>query len=30
MTITVLICRVDGTQATETREVPDNYFEVPA
>lgn len=27
--IEVLVCRPDGTQAFETREVPDDYGEVP-
>jgi len=26
MTIDVLICRPDGTQAVESREVPDDWF----
>lgn len=30
MTIEVLVCRADGTQETETREVPDTYFDAPA
>lgn len=29
MTIEVLVCRADESQETETREVPDNYFDVP-
>ena len=29
MSITVLICRPDGTQTTEIREVPDAYFDLP-
>ena len=27
MTITVLVCRPDGTQHPEIREVPDDYFQ---
>ena len=27
MTITVLVCRADGTQTLEQREVPENWFE---
>lgn len=30
MTIEVLVCRTDGTQEIEIREVPDNWFQVPA
>ena len=26
MTINVLVCRADGTQAVETREVPDDWL----
>lgn len=26
MTIDVLVCRADGTQSLETREVPEDYF----
>lgn len=28
MTIDVLVCRTDGSQILEQREVPDNYFDV--
>lgn len=27
MTITVLVCRADGTQTLEQREVPEDWFE---
>ena len=30
MIIEVLVCRVDGTQAVEQREVPDDWFTAPA
>lgn len=30
MTIDVLICREDGSQCLETREVPDDWFAIPA
>lgn len=29
MTIEVLVCRADGTQEVETREVADNWFDAP-
>ena len=29
MTINVLVCRMDGTQTLEQREVPDDWFFVP-
>ncbi len=29
MTIDVLVCRMDGTQTLEQREVPDDWFFVP-
>ncbi len=29
MTINVLVCRMDGTQTLEQREVPDDWFSVP-
>jgi hypothetical protein len=29
MTIEVLVCRADGTQELETREVPENWFGEP-
>ncbi len=29
MTIEVLVCRPDGAQTLETREVPDNWFDAP-
>ena len=28
MTIEILVCRADGTQEMETREVPDSWFDV--
>lgn len=27
MTVEVLVCRPDGTQALEVRELPDNWFD---
>jgi hypothetical protein len=30
MTIEVLLCRADGTQELETREVPENWLGEPA
>lgn len=27
MTVEVLVCRPDGTQVIETRELPDNWFD---
>lgn len=27
MTVEILICRPDGTQTFETRELPDNWFD---
>ena len=30
MTIDVLVCRPDGSQIVEQREVPDNWAEIPA
>lgn len=29
MTIQALVCRPDGTQAMETREVPEDWFALP-
>lgn len=29
MTISVLVCRPDGTQTFEDREVPDNWLDMP-
>jgi hypothetical protein len=29
VTIEVLVCRADGTQALEPREVPDDWFDAP-
>ena len=28
MTISVLVCKADGTQVLEEREVPQNYFQI--
>jgi len=30
MTVKVLVCKPDGSQTTELRELPDNWFDVKA